>query len=70
MTVYISGSLLNLKTSLFAGMTLTLHTSQVYCSGVMPSSVCVRSFPGESSLRSLRADCFAVGLYCVTITWQ
>ena len=29
-----------------------------------------RSFACRSRLQNLRADCFAVGLYCVTITWQ
>jgi len=33
-------------------------------------SACVRSFPGISTLRSLRADCFTADLCCVTITLQ
>jgi len=26
--------------------------------------------PAKASCRNLRSDCCAVGLYCVTITWQ
>jgi len=30
----------------------------------------VRSFGCRGRLRNWKADCFMVGLYCVTITWQ
>jgi len=30
----------------------------------------VHSFACRGTLPKLRADCFTVGLYCVTITWQ
>ena len=48
--------------SLFAGMRLTLHKSQVHCSDVMQwhQNVAVRSFACRGRLRSLRADCSTV----------
>jgi len=61
---------------LSAGMALTLHKSQVHCSGVISDELAVhscwlpRSFACRCRLRNLRADCSAIGLYCVTITWQ
>jgi len=51
-------------------MKLAVHTTQVDLSGVMQWWVYVRSFPGKSWLRSLRAVCFTIVLYCTAITWQ
>jgi len=52
-------------------MTLTLHKSQVCCSGVMSLQFThVRSFTCRGRLRSLQAESSTVGLYCVTIKWQ
>jgi len=55
-------------------MKLTLHKSQVHCSGVMLwwacSSLMSAHLPAESGCRNMRSDCFAVGFYCETIIWQ
>jgi len=59
--------------SLFAGMTLMVPPkSQVhYCGDMQMMSLQfahVCSFACRSRLRNLRADCFTVGLCCITIT--
>ena len=58
--------------SLFAGMTLTLHKSQVHCSGVMQwwacSSLIHCFFACRGRLPNLRADCSTVDLHWVTNT--
>ena len=59
--------------SWFAGMTPTLHMSQVHDSGVMlwwAKFTHIRSAPCRGRLRNLLADCSILGLYCVTIGWQ
>jgi len=55
-------------------MSRTLDKSQVHCSGVIQWwELAIRSCPLiclQSRLRNLGEDCSAVGLYCVSITWQ
>jgi len=52
---------------------LTPTTPMVHIYSVMQWCTCsslVSSFACRGGLRKSRADCFAVGLYCVTIAWQ
>jgi len=61
------------KNTLFTGMALTLHKSQLHYSGVMQWRACssLMSTPSFAlTLRNLRAHCSTVVLCCVTITWQ
>jgi len=53
-------------------MTLTLHKSQVHCSGVMQWRACIslHSLACRGRLQNFRAVCSSIGLYCVTIIWQ
>jgi len=56
--------------TVFSGMTLTLHNSQVHCSGVMQwwacSSLVFTPLRGQTWKRIFSG----VGVYCVTISWQ
>ena len=58
--------------SLFANMTLTLHKSQVYFSGVMECWACSSPMSAlcRGRLRNLLPDCSTLGVYCLTTTWQ
>jgi len=58
---------------LFSGMTLTLHKSHMFCSGMMTwclQFTHVRSLACRGRLRNLGTDFSYVGLYCVSITRQ
>ena len=62
-------------TVLFSDMTLTvtMRKSQVHCCGVMHWWACgslMSAIACRGRLQNLGADCYKIGLYFVTISWQ
>jgi len=57
--------------SLFSGMMLTLHKSQVHCSGVMQWRACNSlTLFAEASCETCKLIVLQLVFICVTTTWQ